>query len=232
MTDDYLKLWTIDELGSQAALALAMVSDYSGQASGRVRDVPDRRTIRYYITLGLIDPPEKMWARTALYGRRHLLQLVAIKRLQAKGLTLAELQARLVGQTDAVLEKLARVPPQFSPHGQRSAAPSDAGERATPFWKTAAEATAPVEGEEGAATNPSPTKDGEEGRVPLAVTTDSSPIIDLKGIRLADAVMLLLSPARPVESDDMEAIHIVAAPLLKLLKKRHLLRPHPERRNA
>ena len=74
-------LWTIDELGSRVALALSV--DYDGQASGRVRDVPDRRTIRYYTTLGLIDRPA-LRGRTALYGRRHLLQLVAIKRLQAQ----------------------------------------------------------------------------------------------------------------------------------------------------
>ena len=74
-------LWTIDELGAVVALALSV--DYAGQANGRVREVPDRRTIRYYTTLGLIDRPARMRGRTALYGRRHLLQLVAIKRLQA-----------------------------------------------------------------------------------------------------------------------------------------------------
>src|SRR3954452_21484675 len=96
-------LWTLDELGAEVALALAV--DYDGQASGRVRDVPDRRTIRYYTTLGLIDRPAEMRGRTALYHRRHLLQLVSIKRLQAQGLTLAELQERLLGQSDAALEK-------------------------------------------------------------------------------------------------------------------------------
>src|SRR5437763_13371750 len=100
-------LWTIDELGSRVALALSV--DYDGQASGRVRTVPDRRTIRYYTTLGLIDRPAEWRGRTALYGRRHLLQLVSIKRLQAQGLSLAQLQEALLGLTDAALEKLARV---------------------------------------------------------------------------------------------------------------------------
>src|SRR5215470_1513042 len=100
-------LWTIDELGGEVALALSV--DYEGQASGRVREVPDRRTIRYYTTLGLIDRPAEMRGRTALYGRRHLLQLVAIKRLQARALTIAELQAQLLGLTDRALEKIARV---------------------------------------------------------------------------------------------------------------------------
>jgi hypothetical protein len=80
-------LWTLDELGARVALALAV--GYDGQANGRVREVPDGRTIRYYTTLGLIDRPAAMRGRTALYGVRHLLQLTAIKRLQARGLSLA-----------------------------------------------------------------------------------------------------------------------------------------------
>src|SRR5215470_6793752 len=101
-------LWTLDELCAQVALALAV--DYAGAGNGRVRDVPDRRTIRYYTTLGLVDRPAAMRGRTALYGRRHLLQLVAIKRLQAHGLSLAEVQERLLGLTDAALARLAKLP--------------------------------------------------------------------------------------------------------------------------
>src|SRR5262245_45243958 len=83
MTSSLPPLWTIDELGAQVALALSV--DYEGPHNSRIREVPDRRTIRYYTTLGLIDRPAEMRGRTALYGRRHLLQLVAIKRLQARG---------------------------------------------------------------------------------------------------------------------------------------------------
>src|SRR5260370_30319007 len=100
---------TLEALAARVALALA--ADYAGQANGRVRDVPDPRTIRYYTTLGLIDRPAAWRGRTALYGRRHLLQLVAIKRLQAHGLALAEVQDRLLGQTDAALAEVAQLPP-------------------------------------------------------------------------------------------------------------------------
>ena len=96
--------WTIDELGAQVALALA--ADQIAMPNDRIREVPDLRTIRYYTTLGLIDRPLEMRGRTALYGRRHLLQIVAIKRLQARGLSLSEIQERLVGQSDAVLRRL------------------------------------------------------------------------------------------------------------------------------
>src|SRR5579862_7218103 len=113
MTHRREPLWMLDELGARVALALQV--DYTGQVSGRVRDIPDRRTIRYYTTLGLIDRPAAMRGRTALYGWRHLLQLVAIKRLQANHLTLAEIQRRLVGLTDAALRQVARLPAHFDP---------------------------------------------------------------------------------------------------------------------
>jgi DNA-binding transcriptional MerR regulator len=98
--------WTIEELAAGVADALAG-GGFGGVPSGRVRDVPDSRTIRYYTTLGLLDRPAAMRGRTAYYGRRHLLQLVAIKRLQAEGLALADVQQHLLGQPDKVLERVA-----------------------------------------------------------------------------------------------------------------------------
>src|SRR5437868_9377981 len=98
-------LWTIDEL--TAAVVTALAQEYEGAPNGRVRDVPDRRTIRYYTTLGLLDRAAEMRGRTALYGRRHLLQLVAIKKLQARGQSLAEVQQTLAGQTNVVLAEIA-----------------------------------------------------------------------------------------------------------------------------
>ena len=41
-------LWTIADLGAQVALALSV--DYQGAPNGRVRDVPDPRSIRYYVS--------------------------------------------------------------------------------------------------------------------------------------------------------------------------------------
>src|SRR5919107_3716787 len=100
--------WTLDELAERVDAALAV--DYAGQASGRVRDVPDRRVIRWYTTIGLVDRPLAHRGRTALYGPRHLLQLVAVKRLQARGLPLVAIQQELAGATDAQLARVARLP--------------------------------------------------------------------------------------------------------------------------
>ena len=52
-----------------------------------------------------------MRGRTALYGPRHVLQLVAIKRLQAQGLSLAAVQERVVGLSDAALKRLTSAEP-------------------------------------------------------------------------------------------------------------------------
>ncbi|WP_207946169.1 MerR family transcriptional regulator, partial [Actinomadura sp. 7K534] len=100
--------WTISELAERAAAALA--ADGSTQVSGRVRDVPNERLIRWYTTIGLVDPPLGRRGRTALYGPRHLLQLVAVKRRQAAGLSIAQIQVELTGATDATLERIAALP--------------------------------------------------------------------------------------------------------------------------
>ncbi|GAA2048780.1 hypothetical protein GCM10009839_63100 [Catenulispora yoronensis] len=101
--------WTIDRLARLTAAALASGAP-AAQPNGRIREVPDVRTIRYYTSIGLLDRPAAMRGRTALYGRRHLAQLVAIKRLQAAGLTLTEVQERLLGTDAAAVERIALLP--------------------------------------------------------------------------------------------------------------------------
>src|ERR1700753_37935 len=101
----------MEELVDRVRRALA--AEYSGAPNGRIRDVPDRRAIRWYATTGVIDRPSGVRGRTALYGPRHLLQIVAVKRRQADGLSLAEIQAELAGASDDELQRLARVPEEI-----------------------------------------------------------------------------------------------------------------------
>ncbi|MEU7746850.1 MerR family transcriptional regulator [Nonomuraea sp. NPDC049158] len=106
--------WTIRELAERAADALRAHARPDAQPlNGRVRDVPGERLIRWYTTIGLVDPPLTRRGRIAQYGRRHLLQLVAIKRLQAAGRSIAEIQTALTGATDTTLERTAH--PDWSP---------------------------------------------------------------------------------------------------------------------
>ncbi|SDF75021.1 MerR HTH family regulatory protein [Lentzea fradiae] len=188
-------MWTLDELLDRVSAALA--AEYSGAPNGRVRDVPDRRAVRWYATTGLVDRPSAMRGRTALYERRHLLQLVALKRLQSEGRTLAEIQAELAGADDATLAAVARVPADVLAAGD---APSPAEVRPR-FW---AEPAAPAAREKAAA----PT-----GTAPVGTT--------LTGVALGGGAVVLV-PGTPTPADVAD-IAAAAAPLLDLLAARGLL---------
>lgn len=97
--------WTLEELVREVARLLDRIGLSEAQEDGRVSAVPDVRTIRYYTTLGLLDRP-RIAGREARYGKRHSLQLGAIKALQSESLPLAEIQDRLYGRSDAELEAL------------------------------------------------------------------------------------------------------------------------------
>src|SRR5262245_36191199 len=189
-------LWTLDDLTAQVALALSV--DYEGSASGRVRDVPDRRTIRYYTTLGLIDRPVQMRGRTALYGRRHLLQLVAIKKLQASGQSLAEVQQALGGQTDGSLAQVAELD---GPDWARGGTLLPQRRPARDFWRQSPAAHVPA---------PFPEAGGEVRGQRTGPPEDPRPQT-FQGVPLADGVTLLLASSRPIDGQDLEAIRAAAA---------------------
>ncbi len=201
-------LWTIEQL--REAVALALERGYDGPPNGRVRDVPDQRTIRYYTTLGLIDRALEMRGRTALYGPRHLLQLVAIKKLQAKGQTLAEVQRTLAGQTNAALARLAGLGPGLVPGSARRTEPA---RRA--FWKE----VPPTAASEAA---------GEEIETSAPEVNEDQPQT-LQGVPLAENVTLLLACSRAITSDDLEAIRSVSRPLIDLLLKLEITPSRGER---
>jgi DNA-binding transcriptional MerR regulator len=154
-------LWKIDELPQLVRTALQTVG-CDAQQSGRVRGVPDRRTIRYYTTLGLLDKPVEMRGRTAFYGRRHVLQLVAIKKLQAHGLPLLKVQETLAGADERKLARWAGLPKGFwdtvpasaeptPPSPDELLDPSDKEERrprakraGTQFWAASPKVTPPA----------------------------------------------------------------------------------------
>src|SRR5690349_13231730 len=130
-------MWTMEELVDRVRTALT--AEYSGAPNGRVRDLPDRRSIRWYSTIGLVDRPLGTRGRNALYGPRHLLQLVAIKRLQAAGRTLAEIQAELGGAPEEALVEVARVPVELL----STDPPPIAQSPRQPFWKAPPTAATP-----------------------------------------------------------------------------------------
>jgi DNA-binding transcriptional MerR regulator len=190
---------TISELAEQAAEVLAASPQ---QANGRVRDVPNERLIRWYATVGLLDPPLSRRGRVARYGKRHLFQLVAVKRRQAEGRSLAEIQEELAGATNEALAAVAGL--KDSPATAPAVAPA-----ATPrFW-----ARPPAKQE-----MPEPPEPAARNTPGLA-----------HGLRLAPGVMLLLEAAdREPAPDDVTAILTAAQPLLNALADRGLRAPKEE----
>jgi MerR HTH family regulatory protein len=237
MTASTVTRWTLDQLAERVGAALSV--DYDGQASGRVREVPDQRAIRYYTTIGLVDRPAAMRGRTALYARRHLLQLVAIKRLQARGLSLARIQRELAGATDAQLERVARIPPleeplgaaseaEMTPAGAYAAAPAPTGAplpapTSAPlptlrpaFWKRAAQSAGAAPPGFRKATSEAEAA-GPRPHTPPAPGEGGA--VAMQGVRLGDGLTLLVEGAEALGADEVAAIRAAAGPLLDLVRR-------------
>lgn len=73
-------------------------------ANGQAGEHLTVRNIRYYRTLGLMDPPVSGGGQG--YGEKHRLQLVGIRLLQAQGLPLSKIQELLFGRD---IEDLKRI---------------------------------------------------------------------------------------------------------------------------
>lgn len=174
----------------------------------------------------------------ALYGRRHLLQLIAVKRRQADGRTIAEIQAELTGATDQTLESIARIPERSPEHTAETVSPRTARPR---FW--AEPSSAPVETgltpPQKPAPPPKPAPHPAARFPPPAPATETRPpappappavlAVIVHGVRLADGVTLLLDGGadggRAPSPDDLAEITAAAQGLLSLLRERGLTPP-------
>jgi DNA-binding transcriptional MerR regulator len=225
--------YTITELADASAAAL----DALGIAArnGQVRDRPDARTIRYYGTLGLVDGPAEMNGRTAVYGDRHLLQVLAVKALQARGATLADVQRTLVGASEpelraavgpglpGVLAAVTGQPPPARPDG--------------PFWRAAPAVPAPAAYEPARsaaiATLSAPEPPGPLPAGAARETDDPMRPRRLTAVPLAEGVTLLIEHADDaVDAVDAGALRAAAAPLLAHLTDAGLLPGVPTHRGA
>src|SRR5262245_7369549 len=207
-------LWTIAELADRVAAALA--GNFDGVGNGRVRDVPDLRAIRYYTTIGLLDRPAEMRGRTAYYGRRHLVQLVAIKRLQSLGLALAQVQSRTLRLNDRQLERLAEVKseiqavPLLATSGRDSVSLARAKRKTPPrsqeFWRSAP----------AAAIQP----DANDERPPPGAR-----VVTL--VPLAAWLSVGVEACRAMTAEDIAALRAAAEPVRQALIERRLIPPDP-----
>jgi DNA-binding transcriptional MerR regulator len=207
-------LWTLPELVAEVAARIAALP---APKNGQVRAVPDERTVRYYVTLGLLDRPSAMRGRTALYGPRHVAQVVAIKRLQAMGRSLSEIQQLWPTLDDPTLARMSGV---ALPPAARPAARAE-------FWKR--------EPRPAGATASGGAPELDAGGAPAKIGGPSAPpvvapagAVELR-IELAPHVALSLSVVDDrvtVSPADVRAIRAAAAPLLAELASRRLA-SHP-----
>ena len=83
-------------------------------ANGQAAEEITERTIRYYRTLALLDPPLGNYAKT--FSDKHKLQLIAIRLYQAQGLPLRKIRDELYGKS---LEDLVALEKQAGKRGKK-----------------------------------------------------------------------------------------------------------------
>jgi DNA-binding transcriptional MerR regulator len=92
------------ELAGEAAKILA--ESGLAQERGTVSELPDERTIRYYLTEGLVSPAEEKQGTASVFGYRHLLELLVVKKLQSEHLPIRKIRDLVDGRTERELERL------------------------------------------------------------------------------------------------------------------------------
>jgi DNA-binding transcriptional MerR regulator len=94
--------WNLHDLATVAGAILESSGIRPINAAATAR--PNERTIRFYVTRGLVTPPEGR-GTAATYTYRHLLQVLGIKLRQMEGSTLAEIGRELSELAGDVLER-------------------------------------------------------------------------------------------------------------------------------
>src|SRR5256712_12304949 len=94
--------WNLRDLAGLvgAVLAASAVTPINAAA----RAAPSARTIRFYVTRGLVSPPEGR-GTAATYSYRHFLQLLALKLRQMERAPLAAITKDMHDQTGDLLER-------------------------------------------------------------------------------------------------------------------------------
>jgi hypothetical protein len=94
--------WSLRDLATLAAAMLTSSGVRPVNAAAQPR--PNERTIRFYVTRGLVSPPDGR-GTAATYSYRHLLQVLTIKLRQMEGAALTTIAKELSEHTGDVLER-------------------------------------------------------------------------------------------------------------------------------
>ena len=195
--------WTLAELVAEAASWIATLPP---PKNGQVRAVPDERTVRYYAAQGLLDRPAAMRGRTAIYGKRHLAQVIAIKRLQSAGHSLADITAMWPTLDDLTLARLTGV-----------TLPARAKAPRHEFWKKAPAGSVEAARAHVLSDLPKPAAAPRvEAAAPVEVRIELAP---------GAVVTIALPEGASLTSADVHALRVAAAPFVAELAKRGLTAP-------
>jgi DNA-binding transcriptional MerR regulator len=88
----------LDELIDVANSFIGLIAPE--QPSERVSERLNERALRYYISEGIIDRPVGKSGTSSLYSNRHLLQILALKRLQSSFLPIKQIKEVLPDKSD------------------------------------------------------------------------------------------------------------------------------------
>jgi len=98
------------QFAGAAALAEAVMTAMPGidahQEKGTVTTLPDERTVRYYMSEGLIPAATEKRGTSTLFGYIHLLALLTVKKLQAENLPIKKIREVIEGKSERELEIL------------------------------------------------------------------------------------------------------------------------------
>ncbi|HUS27800.1 MAG TPA: MerR family transcriptional regulator [Kofleriaceae bacterium] len=223
-TDSLEELWPLGDLVAEAANRLEALP---APKNGQVRAVPDERTVRYYAAQGLLDRPAAMRGRTALYNRRHLAQIVAIKRMQQAGHSLADIQKMWATVEDSTLTRISGVLMTSTVNPAGGPMRTNPKSPRKDFWKQLPEIL------------PTPTVvtplPRTRGTTPLPPTPGTTPLPPLtRGTQAAElrvevapgvAVVVALPTERSISISpaDVHAVRVAAAAVVTELANRGLL---------
>jgi len=191
------KLLTISELAEAANAVLE--GGHVRPASGRAKDKVSERMVRYYATAGILDRPAATRDRVAFYGRRHLLQILATKRLQEAGVDLARVTGKLSGMALEGLLEVSGFKLDELPEIDDVSLNGDTPRARESFWAA-------------------PLASGAGGcRIGKQVVPEMRTTIALGG------VLVTFEARRGLTEADMVALGLAAKPLLEVLDARDLL---------
>jgi hypothetical protein len=94
--------WNLHDLTAVTGALLEASGVRPTNAAATAR--PTDRTIRYYVTRGIVSPPDGR-GTSATYSYRHLLQVLSVKLRQMEGAALSRIAGELAEQAGDILER-------------------------------------------------------------------------------------------------------------------------------